>query len=50
MGRINSYPETTAPASDDYLLVDGATGGTKKSNQQTSSQWIHSLQKAQQTP
>lgn len=30
MGRINSYPETTAPASDDYLLVDGATGGTKK--------------------
>ena len=30
MGRITSYPETTAPASDDYLLVDGATGGTKK--------------------
>lgn len=30
MGRINSYPETTALASDDYLLVDGSTGGTKK--------------------
>ena len=30
MGRITSYPEITAPASDDYLLVDGATGGTKK--------------------
>lgn len=30
MGRINTYPETTSPGSDDFLLLDGTTSGTRK--------------------
>ena len=30
MGRIIDYPETTSPGSDDYLLVDSSSEGTKK--------------------
>lgn len=28
--RIIDFPEATAPASDDYLLMDSETNGTKK--------------------
>lgn len=30
MGRINTYPEASSAASDDYLLLDGSTNGTRK--------------------
>lgn len=30
MSRINEYPEALSAASDDYLLVDGSTNGTRK--------------------
>ncbi len=30
MGRIIDYPETTSPGSDDYLLLDNSSDGTKK--------------------
>lgn len=32
MGRIISYPELTSVSSDDYLIVDGDTNGTRKLN------------------
>lgn len=30
MSRINTYPEASSAASDDYLLLDGSTNGTRK--------------------
>ena len=30
MGRINTYPEASSSASDDYLVLDGSTNGTRK--------------------
>lgn len=30
MGKINTYPEASSAASDDYLLLDGSTNGTRK--------------------
>ena len=30
MGKISTYPEAPSAASDDYLLLDGSTNGTRK--------------------
>ena len=35
--------ETSTPANDDYLALDGATAGTRKTLSSTFAAWIHSL-------